>query len=168
MTLILNILSKIKDYITFLIAFIFYLLDTTFMGVKNKIKIIYTVIVTGKSGDLIVKPGLLQVLYYLLTKPADSFAAEIEPPGEYLISLVGYKSNLPDEGLIKWFCDNQYVLKEDNNLVNMTREDALQKIEEIKNGLEYEIARGVGLFRKEELIKLFNGFNCVLKIETIK
>ena len=50
----------------------------------------------------------------------------------------------------------------------MTREDALQKIEEIKNGLEYEIARGVGLFRKEELIKLFNGFNCVLKIETIK
>ena len=129
----------------------------------NKIKLIYTVLVTGKAGDLMVKPGLLQVLYYLLTKPANTFAVEIEPPGEYLIYITGYNSESPSENLIKWLCDNQYVLVNDE-LISMTKDNALQKLSEIKSGTKYEIARGVGLFRKEELIKLFNSFNGILEI----
>lgn len=167
MVFILNILSKIKDIILFAGAFILFVIGSTITSIKNKLSLIYTVVVTGKAGDLMVKPGLLQALFYLLTAPTSTFSQEIEPPGEYLISLVGFKSEVPNEDLIKWLMDNQYSLRENGDLVNMTRQDALNKINEIKNGSKYELARGVGLFRKEELIKLFITFNGVLEIKEL-
>ncbi len=123
----------------------------TYTNFSINCKLLWEYIVTGSTGDLMVKPSLISVIIYLLfssRNPVDP----IKDPGDYKITIIGYVGVVPTEALIQLIADYQMIdLNEARKIIEV-------------NNLRFELANGVKETRVAELKKQFEDAGAILEI----
>jgi len=126
-------------------------LKRTYTNFSTNVKLLWKYIVTGNTGDLMVKPSLISVIIYIFFSSKNS-VDPIKDPGDYSVALIGWKGSMPSNGLIELVADYQQISNVE-----------AQKILLLDN-MRIDLAYGIKETRVAELKKQFEDADAILEI----
>ena len=154
--------EKLKSFVILVVAITSFFFDKLWNDIKNtfvsfgdNIKILWKFIVTGSAGDLMVKPSLISLIVYLFFSQ-ESKVNQINDPGDYKVTVVGWKGDKPSDTLVQMVADYQMI----------SIEQATEILE--SDNLRFELANGVKEMRMNELKKQFEDAGAILEIIRIR
>lgn len=137
--------------IIFFVATIFNDIKRTYTNFSTNCKLFWKYVVTGSTGDLMVKPSLISVIIYIFFSSNNS-VDPIKDPGDYSVTLIGWKGEHPSIKLVDVIADYQQI--------DIVEAERILLV----NNLRIELAYGIKEMRVNELKDIFTSVDGILEI----